>query len=82
MTRVLVTEPIDISITRAVLALKMLKTEMALYFSEGQLKATQKESSDYRRQLLIHANDLVGIYQNGRGIGVGQIYDDIAEFYK
>ena len=82
MSRVLVTEPIDISLTRAVAALRMLKTEMAIYFSEGQLKASQKESSDYKKQILIHANDLVGIYKHGNGISISQIYDDIAEFYK
>lgn len=80
MNRVLVKEPIDISITRASTAIRTLETEMALYFSDGRLRASQKESVHHEKRVLVNTDGLVGIYK--KGCEISQIYDDIAEFYK
>jgi hypothetical protein len=64
----------------ALLALKRCKSKMALYWSNGKLKATQAESSHYQSSLSDHAPNLLGIYS--AFCNPQLIADDVMTFFE
>jgi hypothetical protein len=68
------------SIMFAMLALKRCKSQMALFWREGRIRAAQAEGGNYRLMMLSSMPDLVGVYS--AGCPAQLIADDIATLYQ
>ena len=70
----------DESIMLAMLALKRCRTQLALYWINGRIRATQAESSHYQSFMSDYMPNLIGVYS--AKCNPQLIADDIATLYQ